>query len=68
MNALKPWYLSKTVWASTITIAAGIGGMLGLPLRGFDANAAADLLLQAITAISGIVALAGRVTATARIG
>lgn len=68
MDIVKPWYLSRTVWASLVTILAAAGSLLGLPLSEADGNALVDLLLQAITVLSGLVALFGRVRATSRIG
>lgn len=67
MTMEKPWYLSKTIWASLITIAASAGGLFGLPVGSIDSGAAADTLLQAITAVAGLVALFGRATASSRI-
>jgi hypothetical protein len=68
MIASKPWYLSKTVWASLITIASATGALFGMPTSAINAGAAADQLLQTITAVSGLVALYGRLTAKERIG
>ena len=67
MSATKPWYLSKTVWAAIITIASALASLLGLPLAGIDAQGAAEQILNAITALSGVAALAGRFTATTKL-
>lgn len=64
MNAIKPWYMSKTVWAAMITIASGLASLFGLPGAGMDAAGAAEQILNIITALSGAAALAGRFTAT----
>jgi hypothetical protein len=64
----KPWYLSRTIWASIITIVTGTAGLTGLPLDGLDNSALTDTLLQAISAISGLVAIFGRLAAKHRIG
>lgn len=64
----KPWYLSRTIWASLIGIATAGASLFGLPLAGIDNAALTDTLLQAVTAVSGLVAILGRVGATARIG
>ena len=42
--------------------------MLGVPLAGIDNSALTDTLLQAITAVSGLVAIFGRLEAKSRIG
>ena len=68
MTDLKPWYLSRTIWASLITILTAVGGLVGLPLAGVDNAALTETVLQTITAISGLIALFGRLGATNRIG
>lgn len=64
MNNSKPWYLSKTIWAAIITILAPIAGIFGMPVDAIDNAALAETILQAITALSGIVAIFSRVYAT----
>ncbi|GLS32928.1 hypothetical protein SAMN04488498_108132 [Mesorhizobium albiziae] len=68
MNEIKAWYLSRTIWASLITVATALAGMLGLPVEGLDNSALADTLLQAVAAIAGLVAIFGRLSAKDRIG
>lgn len=68
MTEMKPWYLSRTIWASLITVAVSLAGMAGLPPGGFDDAGLADAVVQALTAISGLIALFGRLSATDRIG
>ena len=68
MTASKPWYLSRTIWASIVTILTGAAGLTGLPLDGLDNSALTDTLLRAISAISGLVAVFGRLSAKHRIG
>lgn len=68
MTDSKPWYLSRTIWASLITIVTATAGVVGVPVAGIDNQALTDTLLQAITAISGLVAIFGRLEANARIG
>ena len=67
MTDSKPWYLSRTIWASIITIATASGSLFGLP-SGFDDAALTDAVLQLVTAVSGVVAIFGRLSATTRIG
>lgn len=64
----KPWYLSRTIWASIVTILTGAAGLTGLPLDGLDSSALTDTLLQTISAISGLIAIFGRLSAKHRIG
>ncbi|ODT31771.1 MAG: hypothetical protein ABS35_03890 [Kaistia sp. SCN 65-12] len=68
MTDSKPWYLSRTIWASIITILTGAAGLTGLPIDGLDNSALTDTLLQATSAISGLVAVFGRLSAKHRIG
>ncbi len=68
MTDTKPWYLSRTIWASIVTILTGAAGLTGLPLDGLDGSALADTLLQAVSAISGLIAVFGRLSAKERIG
>jgi hypothetical protein len=67
MILTKPWYLSRTIWASVVTILISIGGILGFPVDGLDSGALTDTLLQAITALAGLFAILGRVSAKATI-
>ena len=68
MDSNKAWYLSRTIWASVVTVASAAAALLGVPVDGLDSGALTDSLLQAVTAISGIIALLGRIGATTRIG
>jgi phytoene dehydrogenase-like protein len=68
MNEAKPWYLSKTIWGALVSVAATLAGMLGLPVDAGGQAALTDALLQVISAVAGIVAILGRVSATSRIG
>ena len=68
MTDVKPWYLSRTVWASIVGVGTAIGGMVGLPLAGVDNSALTETLVQAVTAISGLIAIFGRLNATQRLG
>lgn len=67
MNSVKPWYLSKTILASIITIVMSLGGLYGLPTGLIDNAALADTIMQAITALMGLVAIMGRLTASKKI-
>lgn len=68
MTDVKPWYLSRTIWAAMVTILTAVAGSLGLPLAGFDHAAVTEALLQAVSAVSGLIAIIGRLGATSRIG
>ena len=68
MTDTKPWYLSRTIWASLVTIVTALGGLIGLPLADIDNTALTDAILQAVAAISGLIAIFGRLDAKSRIG
>lgn len=68
MTTTKRWYLSRTIWASVVTVLIGAAGLAGLPIDGIDGSSLTDTLLQAVTAITGLVAIAGRLWAKERIG
>lgn len=67
MTTIKPWYLSKTIWAAIITILTSIAGLTGLPVALIDNGALADAIIQGITAIMGLIAIFGRVNAREKI-
>lgn len=68
MPTTKPWYMSKTILASIVTVLTGTGGLLGLPVGGLDNAALTDAILQTTAAVSGLVAIFGRLSARDRIG
>lgn len=68
MDSTKPWYLSRTIWASLVTVLMAAAGLIGVPVGGIDDQALTDAILQAATAISGLVAIFGRLSATDKIG
>lgn len=68
MTSSKPWYLSRTIWASVVTVLTGAAGLTGLPIDGVDGQALTETLLQIVSAVSGLVAIFGRLSAKARIG
>ena len=68
MNEMKPWYLSRTIWASLLVIVSVLAAALGIPMEQGETDALAEAILQAIAAIAGVVAIAGRLFARTRIG
>jgi hypothetical protein len=63
----KPWYLSRTIWAALVTVAAALCGLFGLPMIEEDTEALVDLILQAVATLAGIAAILGRLDARSRI-
>ncbi len=67
MDTSKPWYLSRTIWASLVTVALSLAGMAGLPIGEVDGGELAEAVVQALTAVLGVVAIVGRLNATRRL-
>lgn len=67
MDIEKPWYSSRTIWASIITVASAGAAAFGVPVDSVDGAMLTDTVLQAVAAISGLVAIFGRLAATTRI-
>ncbi len=68
MDATKPWYLSRTIWAALLVIVSVAAAALGIPLEQGETDALAEAALQVIAAVAGIAALVGRLFARTRIG
>ena len=68
MIQFKPWYLSKTIWASAISIGCALLGLAGFPTAAINQTALADSILQIISALSGVLAIFGSVSAGSKIG
>ncbi|QKV18622.1 hypothetical protein [Oricola thermophila] len=68
MDEVKPWYLSKTIWSALVSVGATCGAMFGVPVDAGSQAALTEAILQAVSAVAGIVAILGRVGATSRIG
>lgn len=67
MELLKPWYLSRTIWASLIAVLASVLGLFGFVVQEGDVNSLAEALTQAVAAIAALVAIIGRIGASSRI-
>ncbi len=64
----KPWYQSRTIWASAVAIGASLLKLGGHELPTELQGQAVDLILTVVTAIGGAIALYGRVKANTTIG
>ncbi len=67
MEQSKPWYRSRTIWASIVTVASLIGAALGLPVDDAEQQTLVDALLQAAAATGALVAIVGRLAARSKI-
>jgi hypothetical protein len=64
MTGTKPWYLSRTILASLVTIATSAASLMGIGGGAIDSGALTDLLIQSISGVMGVIAVMGRITAT----
>lgn len=68
MTDVKPWYLSRTIWAAVVTILIAFLGLFDVSTEGIEHGALTDAILELITAAAGLTAIAGRLAARERIG
>jgi hypothetical protein len=64
MTNEKSWFASKTIWASIVTIGLSCSGFFNGSLESADHASLSDTIVQFLTALSGVVALFGRIGAT----
>lgn len=60
----KPWYLSKTIWGSLISVAAALAGLAGITLDPVAQNAIAEAVVQLVAAAGALLAIYGRLSAS----
>lgn len=68
MELFKPWYLSRTIWASGVAVIATLASAVGFPLDATEVASLPDALLQAVAAVAGVIAIVSRISARNRIG
>lgn len=68
MTQVKPWYASRTIWASIIAILASAAGLAGIEIAQDDAALLADGIMNLIAAAGAIIAVIGRIAARSKIG
>jgi hypothetical protein len=68
MQDTKPWYLSRTIWASVVTVMMALAGYLNLPVQDGDHALVTEALFQIVSALAGLTGIAGRLLARDRIG
>lgn len=60
----KPWYLSKTIWGSLVSVAAALAATFGVAVDAPSQQAIAEAAVQLAGAAGALVAIYGRLTAT----
>lgn len=68
MSQSKPWYFSRTIWASVVMIGATLAGAVGVPVDDAELGTLTDAITQTVAALAGLVAIFGRLSASTRIG
>lgn len=63
----KPWYLSRTIWGSLVSVAAAIGAAAGMQLDGHTHEEIVQALVQLCGAAGSLFAIYGRFSASERI-
>ena len=67
MMDVKPWYLSKTIWASLVAVAAALLSAIGIDVTEPMQAQIVELVLQTITVSASLLAVFGRLVATSEI-
>ena len=75
MDSTKPWYLSKTVWASLLVAIVGLLNVLGITHVGpiqvanmaKEQDAITDTAVNVVITVFGLIALWGRLTARTKL-
>lgn len=67
MTDTKPWYASRTIWASLVMVGATLAGMIGMPVAQDEAAGLTDAILQAVAAVAAIATIFGRLAARSRL-
>jgi hypothetical protein len=70
MNETKPFWQSKAIWANLATIVVGLAVSMGWlsPEQGADVSSSfPDLAVGAVTLVTGVLGLYGRVSATKKL-
>lgn len=67
MIGTKPWYASKTIWASIAAVVGAGLSLFGLPFSAGAEQALAERLTELATVVAALFAIYGRVTADKRI-
>jgi hypothetical protein len=67
MDDMKQWYQSRTIWGAAVAIAASLAHAGGVNVSAGDQMQAADALVSLAGTVGGLVAIWGRVRASAKV-
>lgn len=68
MEDVKPWWQSRTIWASIVAVLAVVAGYFRFELVEADQAALVDAITSIIGAVAGVLAIYTRAKATTKIG
>ncbi len=60
----KPWYMSKTIWGSLVSVAAALAAAFGFSVDAGTQAEIAEAAVQLAGIAGALVAIYGRLTAT----
>ncbi|MEM7303616.1 MAG: hypothetical protein AAF468_21255 [Pseudomonadota bacterium] len=63
----KPWYQSKTIWGSLVSVAAGIAAGFQIEIDMATQEVLSNALFQLVSAGGALLAVYGRIVAASRI-
>lgn len=67
MEDIKTWYQSRTIWGAIIAISASLAHAGGYNLSAADQGQLADAILSLAGALGGLMAIWGRMKASAKV-
>lgn len=67
MDDMKTWYQSRTIWGAIIAVLASLAHAGGLNLTAGDQGQIADAAVSLAGTLGGLVAIWGRLKATAKV-
>jgi hypothetical protein len=68
MDDLKPWWASRTIWASIIAVVAVIAGYFRYDIAPADQASLVDAITTGVGVVAGLIAIVTRIGATKQIG
>ena len=68
MEDVKPWWQSKTIWASIVAVLAVIAGYFRFEIAAPDQAALVDAITSFVGAVAGVIAIYTRASASSKIG
>jgi len=67
MEKTKPWYFSKTIWASLIAVIGSMAAAFGFEIGADEQEQFSEAIVQIVTVTASLLAVLGRLSATSRI-